>query len=145
MYNMSGLFVISTTLPDLTLISGFWPKFDLWWPLTGHETYEFGFSGKFRIFWCIYHLYLIIWKIISDFSPQSHLNLVIKVTSGHFWPDPKVYSESGGKMGQNTYFTFSIFWRKIFKVSHYIYGMTTNNQLFPELPVTHQNDSLSLG
>ena len=31
-YNLSGLFVVSTTLLDLTLISGFWPKFDLQWP-----------------------------------------------------------------------------------------------------------------
>ena len=23
--------------PDLTLTKGFWPRFDLWWPLTGHN------------------------------------------------------------------------------------------------------------
>ena len=48
------------------------------------------------------------------FSPHSHLNHVI----GHFWPDPKVYSESKGKMGENTFFRFWIFWKKNIKVSH---------------------------
>ena len=41
---------ISTNSPDLTLISRFWPKFDLKWPWTGHDIYKFGISKKFPIF-----------------------------------------------------------------------------------------------
>ena len=63
--------------PIWPLFQGFDPKFDLWWPMTGHKIYKFGFNLKFRIFWCINHLHSIIWKIISDFSPQNHLNHVI--------------------------------------------------------------------
>ena len=44
------------------LIRPFWPKFDLRWPLTGHDIYAFEISKRIPIFWGICHHWSTRWR-----------------------------------------------------------------------------------